>query len=119
MRRHTEGRATAIVLLLTLAGLAMIAVASYGAFETFDHAQYECGSVMNPKDPRDLGSTHAAVPPALVGAHDKCEARRENESEQARMFLVGGAILLVGALAAPTLARRIRRFRRHLRSRRS
>ena len=119
MRRHNEERATAVVVLLSVVGVLLVAAASYTALKSFNHAQYDCGSVILPEDPRDLVSKRATVPPALADAHDKCEARRAPESAQARTLLICGAAALAGALAAPTLARRVRRFRRHLRSRRS
>ena len=118
MRRRTEERATAVVVILAIIGCALIATSIATAVRTFEHGQYGCGSVIFPKDPRNLVSKRAAVPPALIGAHDQCESLRATQSTRASGLLIGGGALLVFALAAPSLARRARRMRRRLRSRR-
>lgn len=122
MRRHPQGRrreegASVIVVLLALVGCGLIAAAGVIALRDFDYAQYHCGSVISPKDPRDLVSRRANVPLRFIAAHNECESLRSDKSTLAEVLLFAGAVLLVGALAAPAIARRGHRMRRRHRAR--
>ena len=117
MTRRGDRGASVIVVVLAIVGLGLIAAASVIALRSFESRPYDCGSVISPKDPRDLVSKQAAVPPALVTAHDECESLRSDKSTQSAVLLGAGAVLLVGALAAPAITRRAQRVHRRSRAR--
>lgn len=111
--------ATGTILLL------LAAVTVFGSFEVTaaDFRRptrpltYECGSVWNPDDVRNLTPPRAIrVPPPLLNAFRQCEQIRTSRSHRAMAELVVGAALLIGSLAVPAVGRKLRR-RRHRRKR--
>ena len=100
---------------LAIAGIALVAAAGVVSVHSFKYAQWDCGSVLFPKDPRNLASKHASVPLRLTIANNQCEKTRTSRTHTATTFLVAGAAPLLLVLALPALSRQSRRRRRRAR----
>jgi hypothetical protein len=81
------------------------------ALSHFSFNSYDCGTVVNAKDPRNLVSRRAAVPLRLVNANKQCEKLRTTRSDRATKYLIAGGSLLLVALIVPSVIRVSRRAR--------
>jgi hypothetical protein len=100
-----------IATIFGLVGIALLLTAASTALRHFDFKSFDCGSVVSAKDPRDLVPRRAAVPLRFVNANRQCEKLRTTRSDKATKLLIAGGILLLVALAAPSVARVARRSR--------
>ena len=103
------------VVVFAIAGVALIAAAGLVSLKSFKFQQYDCGSVLFAKDPRNLAPRQATVPVRLTVANNRCEKTRTNRTHTATTFLVAGAVPLLIVLALPAISRQSRRRRRRLR----
>jgi hypothetical protein len=99
--------------ILGLIGVALLLIAATTGLRHFDFNGYDCGSVVSAKDPRNLVSRRAAVPPRLVNANLQCEKLRTTRSHKATNYLIAGGIVLLVALIVPSVTRMSRRSRYH------
>ena len=101
----------AVASICGLVGIVLLLSAAATALSHFDFNSYDCGSVISAKDPRDLVSRRAAVPPRLVNANLQCEKLRTTRSHKATKYLIAGGSLLLVALLVPSVVRMSRRSR--------
>jgi hypothetical protein len=109
--------------ILALAGLAFMVGAGIVATRDFtvrvppSPRIFRCGSVLFPKDPRNLVSTRVAVPPTFSRAYTRCQHTSSSRVHTATTFLVVGVVPLLIVLTLPALSRRSRRSRARRRTR--
>jgi len=119
MRPNTAARIAAII--LALAGLAAIVAAGIIATRDFTVTvggrHYQCGSVINSKDPRNRVSRKVQIPTRFKRAYSRCQQKSSDLTHKAITFLVVGTIPLLIVLMLPALSRRSRRVRAHRRNR--
>ncbi len=101
----------AIATIFGLIGIALLLVAASTALRHFEFNNFDCGSVISAKDPRDLIPRRAPVPLRNVNANRQCEKLRTSRSDKATKYLIAGAIPLLVALAVPSVVRISRRSR--------
>ncbi|HYL51122.1 MAG TPA: hypothetical protein VEZ15_04070 [Acidimicrobiia bacterium] len=101
----------AIATTLGLVGIVLLGVAATTALRHFHFHQYDCGSVVSAKDPRNLVSKRATVPLRLINANKQCEKLRTSRSHKATNYLIAGGAVLLVALIVPSAARIARRSR--------
>jgi hypothetical protein len=101
----------AIAAIFGVVGIALLLTAASTALRHFEFNNFDCGSVISAKDPRDRVPRRAAVPLRLVNANLQCEKLRMARSERATKYLIAGAIPLLVALAVPSVVRISRRSR--------
>ena len=113
MRPNRAARLAALI--LALAGLASMLAAGLVATRSFTVTvkprQYQCGSVLFPKDPRNKVSTRKAVPVAVRQAANRCSKVSSSRTHTATTFLIVGVFPLLIVLTLPALSRRSRRSR--------
>ena len=121
MRPNQAARIAATI--LALAGLAFMVAAGFVATHDFtvrvpgSARIFRCGSVLSPKDPRNLVSTRVAVPPTFIRAYSRCQHTSSTQVHTATTFLVVGVIPLLIVLTLPAMSRRSRRSRARRRTR--
>ena len=119
MRPNTAARIAAII--LALAGLAAIVAAGIIATRDFSVVvagrQYQCGSVIASKDPRNKVSRRVQIPRRYKLAYSRCQHKSSDLTHKAITFLVVGTIPLLFVLMLPALSRRSRRTRARRRTR--
>ncbi len=109
--------------ILALAGVAALLAAGLVAIQSFTAPglgprQFDCGSVLFAKDPRDQSPRGApVVRPTFRVANRNCEAERSDRTTKALTFMLVGAAPLLLLLALPALTRRSRRARSRRRKR--
>ena len=113
-----------LVIVLTVLGVVLLALAADTAYGTFRvrapnfrqprtvARRYECGSVLSPKDVRNLVPKTAALPGPLAVGYRRCESKRTQKSDRAMRYLVAGAVILIIAFSVPAIVRG-RRRRKH------
>jgi len=101
----------AIATTLGLVGIVLLVVAATTALRHFHFQQYDCGSVVSAKDPRNRVSKRATVPLRLINANKQCEKLRTSRSHKATKYLIAGGAVLLVALIVPSVARVARRSR--------
>jgi hypothetical protein len=101
----------AVATIFGVVGIALLLIAASTALRHFEFNTFDCGSVVSAKDPRDSVPKRAAVPLRLRNANLQCEKLRTTRSERATKYLIAGAILLLIALAVPSVVRISRRSR--------
>ena len=112
-------RFAAVVLVLAgVAALVAAAIVSLRGVQTRvppNPRQFDCGSVLFAKDPRNLAPPRVNLPPRLVKANNRCEHLRSDRTHKAIVFMIAGVLPLLLVLALPFLSRRARRStrRRH------
>ena len=115
MKPNQLARFAAVVLALAgVAALVAAALVSLRGVETRwppgRPPPFDCGSVLFPKDPRDLAPPRAnRVPPRLAKANIRCEKIRNDRTHKAIVYMVAGVVPLLLVLALPFLSRRSRR----------
>lgn len=121
MRRAARG----LAILLAIGGLALFVAAAVIATTNFKApsgpngggAEYNCGSVLFTKDPRNTISRKSAVPQRLRLAYQRCERMRTRRTDRALKYLIAGVIPLVLVLALPAITRNSRRAKVRMRMR--
>jgi hypothetical protein len=104
-------------LILALAGVAALLAASVVSLRGFETRvapfprQFDCGSVLFAKDPRNLAPPQRTVPPIYTKANNRCEHIRSDRTHKAIVYMVAGAVPLLLVLALPFFSRRSRRSR--------
>jgi multisubunit Na+/H+ antiporter MnhB subunit len=113
------GRVVAIILVIV--GVAFLVAALLVATRPFEvHVRgqkFKCGSVLAPKDPRDIVSKRAQVRPIYKQANNRCQKRSSEYTNKAIKYLVAGVALLLIMLMIPALGRGSRRARNRRRTR--
>ena len=112
MKPNSLARFAAVILVLFgVAALLAAAVVSLRSVETRvpPFGKFDCGSVLFPKDPRNLAPPRGEVPPRLKRANNRCEDLRSDQTRNAIVLMVAGALPLLLVLALPFLSRRSRR----------
>ena len=121
MKPNSLARFAAVILALAgVAALLAAAVVSLRSVETRvpPFGKFDCGSVLFPKDPRDLSPPGLnSVPARFNRANNRCVNLRSDQTTKAITFMVAGAIPLLLVLALPFLSRRARRSSRRRRAR--
>ena len=115
MKPNQLARFAAVV--LALAGVAALIAAALVTLRSFETRwppgspkPFDCGSVLFPKDPRDLAPPRAnRVPFRLTKANNQCEKTRDDRTHKAIVYMVAGVVPLLLVLALPFLSRRSRR----------
>jgi hypothetical protein len=111
----------AVVILLAIVGAVFLVASLLAAVRPFDvhwkGHRFKCGSVLAPKDPRDLVSSRAQVPQLYKQANNRCQKRRKEHTHTAIKDLVAGVVPLLVVLMIPALGRRSRMARAHRRTR--
>ena len=119
MRGNTLGRVVAIILVIV--GVAVLVSALLVATRPFDVRvrghKFKCGSVLAPKDPRNIVSRRATVPPLYRQANNRCQKRSSEYTNKAIKYLVVGVVPLLIVLMIPALGRGSRRARNRRRTR--
>jgi hypothetical protein len=121
MRPNQAARIAATI--LALAGLAFMVAAGIVATRDFtvrvpgSPRIFRCGSVLSPKDPRNLVPTRLAVPPTYSRAYSRCQHTSSTQVHTATTFLVVGVVPLLIVLTLPAVSRRSRRSRARRRTR--
>jgi hypothetical protein len=114
MKPNTAAKAAA--LLLAIVGLAALLAAGIVATRQFKirvaSKNYNCGSVIVAKDPRNLVGRRLQVPPRLRLAYSRCQKTSDDRTHTATTFLIIGMIPLLIVLCLPAISRRSRRSRR-------
>src|SRR6188508_1827787 len=73
--------------------------------------KFNCGSVLNAKDPRKLVSSRQQVTRLYKQANNRCDRKRSDQSHEAITLFVAGVVPLLIVLMIPALARRSRMAR--------
>ena len=102
---------------LALAGVAALIAAALVSLRSFETRfppgsppPFDCGSVLFPKDPRNLAPPRAnRVPLRLARANARCDKIRSDRTHRAIVYMVAGVVPLLLVLALPFLSRRSRR----------
>ena len=122
MKPYPLARLAAVILLLAgiaaLLAAGLVAVRSFDARANVGPRRYDCGSVLFPKDPRNLVPRQANQPPPnLIQAQANCEELRDSRTRKAITFMLAGVAPVLLVLALPAISRRSRRakIRRRLR----
>lgn len=104
-------------------GIVLLFVAAVTVFSSFEIKAtdfqrptrprlYDCGSVWQPEDPRNLTPPRSLnVPRQLQTAHGRCQQERSARTRRATLEMIAGAALVIGALGVPAANRRLRRRR--------
>jgi hypothetical protein len=104
--------------ILALAGVAALlaaAVISLSSVKTRvppGPREFDCRSVLTPKDPRNLAPPQRSVPLRFIRANNRCEHLRSDRTHKAIVFMIAGVIPLLIVLTLPFFSRRARRSRR-------
>ncbi len=102
-------------ILLGLLGIVLIVLSGVQATSSFsvrfNRHTYKCGTLVSPKDPRDLVGKHAQVPRRLQQAYTKCQNERSRRNHRAVAYLVAGAVPILLILTLPAFMRGTRRAR--------
>jgi hypothetical protein len=101
-----------IATVVGLVGLFLLADAAATAVRHFSYNSFDCGSVINAKDPRNLLPPRARVTPRYENAYKHCQTLRTERSDRATKLLVAGAVIVLAALITPAIIHRSRRLRR-------
>jgi hypothetical protein len=107
--------AAVILALAGVAALVAAAVISVSSVKTRvppGPREFDCGSLLSAKDPRNLAPPQRNVPLRFIRANNRCEHLRSDRTHKAIVFMIAGAIPLLIVLALPFLSRRARRSRR-------
>jgi hypothetical protein len=119
VRTNTLARVAMIV--FAVVGVAFLVASLLVAVRPFDvHVKgqrFKCGSVVAGKDPRDIVSSRATVPPLFKQANNRCQKKSSEYTHKAITYLVAGVVPLLIALMIPALGRRSRMARAHRRTR--
>ena len=119
MKPYSLARVAAVV--LAIAGLAAIVAAGLVATRSFTvtvgRRHFDCGSVIDAKDPRNKVSRRRSVPPAYRQAYNRCQHKSSDLTHKAITFLIVGTIPLLIVLMLPALSRNSRRARNRRRTR--
>jgi hypothetical protein len=119
MRTNTLARVAMIV--LAVVGVAFLVAALLVAVRPIEvHVRghrFKCGSVLAPKDPRNIVSNAGHVPALFKQGNSRCQKKRSDYAHKAIKYLVAGVIPVLIALMIPALGRRSRMARAHRRTR--
>ena len=115
MKPNQLARFAAVV--LALAGVAALIAAALVSLRSVETRvppgappPFDCGSVLFPKDPRNLAPPRAnRVPFRLTKANNQCDKIRSDRTHKAIVYMVAGVVPLLLVLALPFLSRRSRR----------